>query len=148
MLMACDDCGAMCYFAAQERKRMIALYARIAVALLVTHLLAGSILAGVFAYQNNSVDHFVRDMFGLAGIFLVVTLIPSVVLAAVAEKWAIRRWFSYPLVGAVVGILPLLVVPPPQTERFFYVVAILGGAACGLLYWLIAGRGSGDVNET
>lgn len=96
----------------------------------------------------------------LTALFITVWLaLPSALLIYLAERKRIRRLWSYAVTGALIfGSFLLLMVPTdqslvaalaafPATYSVLAAVLLASGAACGAVYWVLAGRYAGNMQS-
>jgi hypothetical protein len=125
-----------------------------------TGLLLAALTAGVvftFAMANlldpgaPNPDLVARVLEWAGFVFLVATfagviaLVPSVILAILAEAFGWRGLVFHGVAGALLGAMVTLVWGEPQSADNVLVLAagISAGIAGGWVYWLIAGRKAG-----
>ena len=77
--------------------------------------------------------------------------VPAAVLAALAEIATIRDWVWHALGGALAAVAGALAAYGPlhlQQDTGLLATVIACGLVAGIVYWLVAGRGSGGWGET
>jgi hypothetical protein len=82
---------------------------------------------------------------------IVLTVLPSAILIAIAERFRICAWWNYVIGAALLGALGPSMLPMalswtktvPVTLGNSAGFAALG-AICGLVYWIVAVRGRAD----
>jgi len=96
-----------------------------------------TLLAGLPVRLDPAVG---RDMFALVFIY---TLVPAIVLVALAEWEGWRRWSAYTVAGALMPMpaaVPILInTRMPEGALVFAAQLPIAGALGGLAYWLVAG---------
>jgi hypothetical protein len=130
---------------------------RVLVAYLASCALASLALSALWAMEDTgSASEIVYRIFARA-VWLPILVgpasLPVIVLIAYAEYARERRYLIYALCGLLAGVLPLVVTSPPDLRLFspdnLFGLGMFGasGLLAATLYWLIAGRHAGRIEE-
>ena len=126
-----------------------------AFALAGSALLAGLLIALVATDRlPRAVDDPIRDLaypvLVVSAIVLIVAGLPAITTIIIAEMFSIRSRLYFAISGAIAPLLGIIYLSWGRASAdpvsYLKGMALFGpiGAAAGLLYWLLAGRSSGD----
>jgi hypothetical protein len=128
---------------------------RIATAYVGACLVSGLLLATIIVAKlpDTSAREVLPGLFGatiaMARVSGIVGLLPSIVVIAILEWRAERRWIIYAVFGAILAIAASFIVSDAlAAPRLLDMAAVAGGAAAlgiasASVYWWIAGRQAG-----
>jgi hypothetical protein len=144
------------------RRLLIALVAYVLA--LVAGLIAVAVIYGVLSNLPGAPSYFstmsISPLFmlllppvGLLVFYVAVllTCLPSLTMALIAELFSLRHAWLFALVGAVVGggaflyATPLFIGAIDGSDWADLAIVAAGGLIGGVIYWLIAGRRAGFV---
>jgi hypothetical protein len=121
----------------------------------VSFLFAGNLV--IFCFRmwptwpprpGSKVVNYIADVFIMSSMISLVCFVPAALFVILTEFRKYTRWEPYAVAGSVIGVLPLLVLGTRPEEKYLYIIAVVGGSMCGLIYWLIAGRHAGLWRKT
>jgi hypothetical protein len=100
------------------------------------------------AEGDEAIRRYSLSLVAVSRIPLVVLFLPTAVVAAVAEVFAMRSWFLQMLLAALLTALVPFALAPEIMQKAQLASTITGvlaamGALAGTIYWMVAGRGAG-----
>jgi hypothetical protein len=128
---------------------------RIATAYIGACLVSGLMLAALIVTKlpDTSAREILPGLFAatlaMARVSGIVSLLPSMIVIAILEWRAERRWIIYAAFGAILAIAASLIVSDALAARQSFDIAVVAGSAAVLgiasasVYWWIAGRLAG-----